>query len=423
MTKVLQAVRGMNDILPDVIGYWHLLEATLIQIANAYGYQEIRVPIVEQTELFARAVGEVTDIVEKEMYTFLDRDKASLTLRPEWTAGCIRAGIEHGLFYNQVQRLWYLGPVFRHERPQRGRYRQFYQFGVEAIGIPGAAIDAELILLNARIWKALGLSSYVTLQLNSLGSVASRKRYRETLIEYFSRYRADLDADSQRRLYTNPLRILDTKNPAMQEIIQTAPALLDYLDEISRTQFELLQDLLTQAAIPFVLNPRLVRGLDYYTDTVFEWVTTELGAQGTVSAGGRYDGLIEQLGGNPTPAIGFSMGCERVIELLRQSMLHKNLNNHPDLFFIVSEDAHKEAILIAEKIHDAFPTVKLLLNLTGGSFKSQFKRADKSGAKIAIILAENELKTGTVTMKFLREERDQQSVSKDDLLNVLPHSL
>lgn len=420
MTTYVQAIKGMNDILPEEINYWHFVENKLRELSDLYGYLEIRTPILEKTDLFQRSIGHVTDIVSKEMYTFEDRDGTSVTMRPEGTAGVIRAGIERGLFYNQTQRLWYLGPIFRHERPQRGRYRQFYQFGLEAIGFPTPEIEVEQILFLVRLWKILGITHKVELQLNSLGTIECRAHYREVLIEYFTKHAQKLDEDSQTRLHKNPMRILDSKNPAMQEIIASAPLILDYLNDASKQHFKRLQELLIAANIDFNLNPRLVRGLDYYSHTVFEWVTTALGAQGTVAAGGRYDMLIEQLGGQASTAFGFALGIERIIELMREFSTNLINPNDPDVYFVlVGTIAQQRGLILAETIRDQLPNIKLVTNTQGGSFKNQFKRADKSGAKIALILGEDEVNTGNITIKYLREDRPQQTISQTQLINFL----
>jgi histidyl-tRNA synthetase len=416
----INAIRGMNDILPQETVYWQKVENILRNVLQSYGYHEIRFPILEKTELFKRSIGDATDIVEKEMYTFLDRNNESLTLRPEGTASCVRAGNEHGLLYHQIQRLWSIGPYFRYERPQKGRYRQFHQCDVEVFGLEGPDIDAEIILLTAKILEKLGLQSSVALQLNSLGSPAARQSYREKLIAYFSLHKEQLDEDSQRRLTTNPLRILDSKNPAMQHLIENAPSLLDHLDEESQQHFLTLQDYLTSAGISFTVNPRLVRGLDYYTKTVFEWVTTELGAQGTVCAGGRYDGLVEQLGGKPTPAIGFALGMERTILLVQQLQSSLQSDLDPHIYFISDGNAaFKSAINIADFLRDQLPGLRLVMHCGGGAFKNQFKKADKSGAQIALIVGEQELQNDAITIKFLREQTDQVTVRKEGLLDFL----
>lgn len=413
----IQAVRGMNDILPIEISYWQFIEKTLQSVLASYGYYEIRLPIVEKTELFKRSIGEATDIVEKEMYTFLDRNEESLALRPEGTAGCVRAGIEQGLLYNQIQRLWYCGPYFRHERPQKGRYRQFYQCGVEIFGLAGPDIDAELILLSAKIFEKLRLSSVISLQINSLGSVEARKRYREELVNYLNQNKSLLDEDSQRRLTTNPLRILDSKNPAMQELIANAPKLVNHLDSESAEHFEKLQEYLTKAGLRFTVNPCLVRGLDYYTKTVFEWVTNELGAQGTVCAGGRYDGLVELLGGKATPALGFAMGLERTVLLLQQSQ--QNIPSPMiDVYFMTDSDTtFQKGLELADTLRDQ--GLSVLMHCGGGNFKNQFKKADKSGAKLALILGAQELEKQSVAIKYLREQKEQTLVNWDELIKHL----
>ncbi len=418
MSKTIQAIRGMNDILPDQTPYWRRLEDTVQGVLAAHGYQEIRLPLVEKTELFRRSIGEVTDIVEKEMYTFEDRNGDSLTLRPEGTAGCVRAGIENGLLYNQVQRLWYAGPMFRHERPQKGRYRQFYQIGVEAFGMSGPDIDAELLFMTARIWRQLGLQE-VRLQINSLGSAEARAVYRKTLVEYLAAHQERLDEDSRRRLYTNPLRILDSKNPDMQSLIAGAPRLMDYLDDESRVHFEELKALLDAASIPYEINPRLVRGLDYYCKTVFEWVTDQLGAQGTVCAGGRYDGLVEQLGGKPTPAAGFAMGLERLVTMMELSGIAPTDQKPHAYLVMVGQAAERRGMILAERLRNVCPGLRLLVNCGGGGFKSQLKRADKSGADVALILGEDEVNNSRIGVKSLRDERPQRTVSWNELLDTL----
>ena len=418
MSQQIQAVRGMKDILPQETPLWQRVEQTLRETFSAYGYSEIRLPLAEKTELFQRSIGEVTDIVEKEMYTFEDLNHERLSLRPEGTAGCVRAGIEHGLLHNQIQRLWYIGAMFRHERPQKGRYRQFHQAGIEAFGMEGPDIDAELIAMTARIWKSLGLTS-LTLQINSLGALAARQVYRAHLVEYFSAHQDVLDEDSQRRLMTNPLRILDSKNPDMRELILAAPQLLDHLDAESLAHFERLKTLLDGIGVKYLVNPRLVRGLDYYSKTVFEWVTDQLGAQGTVCAGGRYDGLVEQLGGKATPAIGFAMGLERLLSLLgTQAGVLSSPAPHAYLL-VAGEAAGLAGNKLAESLRDALPGLRLVMNCGGGGFKAQFKRADKSGARIALLLGDEELAKNVVGVKFLREERAQHEVSMDTLAALL----
>lgn len=418
MSKKIQAIRGMNDCLPDVSYIWQFVEAKFRSVLNSYGYNEIRMPIVEMTDLFCRSIGEVTDIVEKEMYTFPDRNGDSLALRPEGTAGCVRACIEHGLLHNQQQRLWYAGQMFRHERPQKGRYRQFNQIGVEAFGIDGPDIDAEVILLSARFWKEIGITD-LELQINSLGTNEARAEYREVLVEYFSANQDQLDEDSCRRLETNPLRILDTKNQDMKQLIENAPVLTDYLDEESRVHFEGLLKILDENGISYRLNPRLVRGLDYYNRTVFEWVTTKLGAQGTVCAGGRYDGLVEQIGGKPTSAVGFALGVERIIAMLEELNIQVPCNT-PDVYIVAAgEKAQPHAIYLSEQIRDTVAGIKLITNAGGGSFKSQFKKANKCGAKFAIIIGDDELEKGIYGVKPLLDNSEQVECSFDQLVTKL----
>jgi histidyl-tRNA synthetase len=417
----IQAIRGMHDLLPEQSPVWQYLESCLTDVLASYGYREIRFPMLESTELFKRAIGEVTDIVEKEMYTFADRNGDSLTLRPEGTASCVRACEEHGLLYNQAQRLWYTGPMFRHERPQKGRLRQFYQIGVEAFGMEGPDIDAEVIMMTARFWRQLGLQDAVTLELNSLGSNEARAKYKEALVAYLSKYRAGLDEDSQRRLQANPLRILDSKNETTQQLLQQAPSLPDYFDEASAQHFAQLQSLLAAAGVSFKLNPRLVRGLDYYNRTVFEWTTTHLGAQGTVCAGGRYDGLVEQLGGRPTPAIGFAAGLERLVLLMETlGVVPEEIFRQLDVYLMAIGDAAQQyAMQIAEQLRDELPGLCIQLHCGGGSIKSQMKKADKSGAQFALILGDEELQRGVITIKKLREESFQQAVD----IQALPEFL
>ncbi|PRD35764.1 UNVERIFIED_CONTAM: hisS [Trichonephila clavipes] len=403
----INAIRGMNDILPDATPRWQQIEDILRRLMQRYGYSEIRLPVVEPTPLFKRAIGEVTDIVEKEMYTFEDRSGESLTLRPEGTAGCVRAALEHGLTHNQSPKLWYTGPMFRYERPQKGRYRQFHQFGVETFGQAGPDMDAELILLTARLWRELGLSDAVTLEINSLGEPEARAVYRKALVQYLEQHRTQLDDDSQRRLTSNPLRVLDSKDPGTRQILVGAPKLTDYLDEDSVRHFEALRAQLDACGIAYVVNPNLVRGLDYYNKTVFEWVTTALGAQGTVCAGGRYDGLVAQLGGQATPAVGFAIGLERLV-LLLEALRPGTPEADADVFVMApGEGGGIAAISLAEQLRDALPALRIVYNCGGGSFKSQFRKADKSGARLALILGEEEVANGTVGIKWLRETRDQ----------------
>jgi len=419
MTRTtLQAVRGMHDILPEQCRYFAHLEEVTREVLTGYGYEEIRLPLVESTELFKRTIGEVTDIVEKEMYTFEDRNGDSLSLRPEGTAGCVRAAIENGLLHNQTQRLWYAGPMFRHERPQKGRYRQFHQFGVETFGMAGPDIDAELILLSRRLWQRLGIEG-VRLEINSLGSPAARADYRRRLVEYLSDHQANLDEDSRRRLHGNPLRILDSKNQAMQDIILGAPRLLDALDAESQSHFEQLRLLLDAAGVAYHINARLVRGLDYYTKTVFEWTTDRLGAQGTVCAGGRYDGLVEQLGGRSTAAAGFAMGVERLVSLLEEGAAPPPFVA-PDFYLaVVGEEAERHGVVWAEAFRGACPALRLLVNCGGGGFKAQLKRADKSGAAFALVLGEDEVRAGRVGVKPLRQDSPQREWEWSALLEAL----
>ena len=420
MAKI-QAIRGMNDILPDQTPVWQYVESTVRQVLGQYGYQEIRMPVVEHTELFKRSIGEVTDIVEKEMYTFDDRNGDSLTLRPEGTAGCVRAAEEHGLLFNQTRRLWYTGPMFRHERPQKGRYRQFHQIGVECFGMAGPDIDAELLVLTARLWKAFGLTEHARLEINSIGTSESRKVYREALVRYLEQYKDQLDDDSKRRLGTNPLRILDSKDPATREILNGAPLLDDYLDVESRAHFEQLKSLLDAAGVSYTVNPALVRGLDYYGKTVFEWITDSLGAQGTICAGGRYDGLVQQLGGKPTDAVGFAMGLERLILLLETlDLVPEQVNNNADVYVTaMGEQAVAPAMAVAESLRNELPGVVVVSHCGGGSFKSQMKKADRSNARYAVILGENEIASGTVALKPLRNDDPQQEVNQSELASVL----
>lgn len=410
----------MNDLLPSDSTRWQYIERVVGEVVAGYGYSEIRFPIPEHTELFRRSIGEVTDIVEKEMYTFDDRNGESLTLRPEGTASCVRACLQNGLLDNQqVQRLWYAGPMFRYERPQKGRLRQFHQIGVESFGVASPDADAELILMTARLWRRLGISDSVSLHLNSIGSIASRQRYRQALVEFLSQHVSQLDDDSQRRLQSNPLRILDSKSPETQAVLESAPELMDYLDDESRQHFQRLQQLLAAAGIEFTLNQRLVRGLDYYSKTVFEWVTDKLGAQGTVCAGGRYDGLVEQLGGKPTPAVGFAMGVERLHLLLEAlGAFPEALTGAPHVYFVVAgEQAEITATAFAEQIRDRLPGLRLQLHCGGGSFKSQFKKADKSGAGIALVMGDNEAIEGRVTIKSLRDhDAEQRTLALQDAL-------
>jgi histidyl-tRNA synthetase len=418
MAQKIQAVRGMNDVLPAESYQWQYLESVLRTLLAEYGYQHIRTPMLEQTPLFVRSIGEVTDIVEKEMYTFVDSlNGESLTLRPEGTAGTLRAVVEHNLLYNATQRLWYSGPMFRHERPQKGRYRQFHQTGVEALGFDGPDIDAEILMMTADLWKRLGIAECVELQINSLGNKDERAAHRVALIAYLEQYADLLDEDGKRRLYTNPLRVLDTKNPALQDICNGAPQLTDYLGDESRAHYEGWKAMISAVGLHFVENPRLVRGLDYYNLSVFEWVTTELGAQGTICAGGRYDGLIEQLGGKAAPGIGFGMGMERVLLLLQE----KNLIPQPagvDVYLVQQgEGAPGYALQVAQGLRAA--GLSVLQHCGSGSFKSQMKKADGAGAEFAVIVGENEISTGTVIVKPLRSGAEQCTVARDAVADAI----
>ncbi|MCS6181035.1 histidine--tRNA ligase [Shewanella baltica] len=416
MAKQIQAIRGMNDILPTQSPLWQKVEAVLRSSVSAYGYSEIRTPIVENTDLFKRSIGEVTDIVEKEMYTFADNNGDSLTLRPEGTASTVRAGNENGLLYNQEQRLWYMGPMFRHERPQKGRYRQFNQFGVEVYGIGTADIDAEVLMLSARLWEKLGISDHVSLELNTLGDPAERAVYRDALIAFLEQHKDALDEDSKRRMYSNPLRVLDSKDQNVQAILAGAPELMDFLGEESKTHFSQLRELLDAVGIKYTINPRLVRGLDYYNRTVFEWVTSSLGSQGTVLAGGRYDGLVAQLGGKDTPAVGFAMGLERIVLLLETLELNKDIPSEVDVYVTAMGDSCLvEAIKIAQELRSALPNLKVMSHCGGGNVKKQMKRADKSGASVALLIGEDEIAEGMVTVKHLRNDIEQQRVARSAL--------
>jgi histidyl-tRNA synthetase len=414
MTEILQAVRGMNDVLPDETAAWQALERVAREIFAQYGYREIRLPLLERTELFKRSIGEFTDIVEKEMYTFTDRGGESLTLRPEATAGIVRASICNGLLHNQRQKVWCMGPMFRYERPQKGRYRQFHQLDVEALGFPGPDVDAELILMTARLWRRLGLRG-LRLHLNSLGTPESRAVYRGKLVDYFQSHAALLDADSQRRLGGNPLRILDSKNPDMAAVIAAAPSITENLDPESAAHFATLCGHLTSAGIDFVVNPRLVRGLDYYSRTVFEWVTTDLGAQDAVCSGGRYDGLVAQLGGEPTPAIGWALGQERIVELMRLQKLVPEAGQADVYVVLAGAAAEALGLELAETVRDAAPALRVETNCGGGSFKSQLKRADRSGARYAVIVGDAEVARRVVALKALRGEAGQREVTFEEL--------
>ena len=424
MAKEIQAIRGMSDILPQQIGLWQKLEQVVRELCASYGYSEIRTPIVESTDLFKRSIGEVTDIVEKEMYTFDDRNGDSLTLRPEGTASTVRAGNQHGLLYNQEQRLWYTGPMFRHERPQKGRYRQFHQFGVEVYGIASADADAEILLMSARLWKKLGLTKQVRLELNTLGDASERLSYRDALVTFLEQHKEKLDNDSLRRLTSNPLRILDSKNSQVQSLLKEAPILSQYLGEESKEHFAKVCAILDTAGIDYDVNPRLVRGLDYYNQTVFEWVTDALGAQGTVLAGGRYNGLVEQLGGKSTPAVGFAAGLERLVLLLESTTFSASCDASVDLYMVaMGESALHASIILSEELREQFPQLKIMMHCGGGNMKKQMKRADKSHAKFALILGDDELENQTVVMKPLREQLPQEVVERDKLIEFLQKNL
>lgn len=413
----IQSIRGMNDLLPEQSCKWQAVEAIVSDVLSQYGFREMRFPVLEKTELFKRTIGEVTDIVEKEMYTFEDRNGLSLSMRPEGTAGCVRACIQNSLL-DRPQRLWYTGPMFRYEKPQKGRLRQFHQFGVEVFGLEGPDIDAEVIAMTARLWKELGVEDAVSLELNSLGTSESRKAHKAALVEYLTAHKDKLDEDSLRRLETNPLRILDSKNPDIQALVKDAPTLMDYMDEESAMHFNRLKQLLDELGIGYQVNTNLVRGLDYYSRTVFEWVTDRLGAQGTVCGGGRYDGLVEHLGGRVTPALGFGLGIERLVLLIEE--VNPDLLAIPpeaDVYILYDEVAASAALKLAEDVRTEFPHLAVQYHCGGGSFKSQFKKADKSGAEIALVMGGNELESGQVTIKYLRQEREQQTVSLQELFD------
>jgi len=410
----------MNDILPDQTALWQYIERKVEAVLEQYGYQEIRLPVLESTDLFKRSVGEVTDIVEKEMYTFDDRNGDSVTLRPEGTAGCVRAGEQHGLFYNQQQRLWYRGPMFRYERPQKGRYRQFHQMGVESFGMAGPDIDAELILLSQRLWLALGIAPWATLQLNTIGSSDSRKQFGEALLTYLNAHKSELDPDSQRRLENNPLRILDSKDANTQALLDNGPSLSDFIDDESKVHFEQLCKILDRAGVNYQVNTRLVRGLDYYGKTVFEWVTDKLGAQGTICAGGRYDGLVSHLGGKPTPAVGFAIGLERLVLLVEQLDLGAELKSDNDIYIMpLVPEAMVEASALGELLRSELVGLKVMNHCGGGSVKSQMKKADKSGARWALMIGEEELKQNQVVLKPLRSRAEQKTVAWDEVVTTL----
>ena len=416
MTKSIRSVRGMNDLLPGRLNLWYDLESAIRNVVEAYGYREIRTPLLEHTELFERSIGEQTDIVEKEMYTFRDNNGDSLTLRPEATAACVRAGIEHGFLYNQTQRLWYLGPMFRHERPQKGRYRQFHQFGIEALGWRGPDIDAEILLVGTRLWRQLGLTG-LRLEINTLGSNEARSMFRESLQTYLSGRREEIDDDSRRRLQTNPLRILDSKDPDTQKVLEDGPDLSDYLGDDARANFDTLQNLLTANGVEYHVNTRLVRGLDYYTGPVFEWTTGSMGAQNAICAGGRYDELVSQLGGRGMPAAGFACGLERLVDLYENSGGSDNAEPHDVWICVLTEDAASQGFLLAEHLRDQH--LKVIVNCGGGGLRKQLKKADQSGARFAVVIGEDELRSQTLTLKSLRTDEVQIRLTKAELVEYL----
>jgi histidyl-tRNA synthetase len=418
MANTIQPVRGMNDILPDVAPYWQRVEDCARRLFSDYGYEQIRLPVLERTELFSRSIGEATDIVEKEMYTFEDRNGDQVTMRPEATAGVVRAGLSNGLLHNQQQKLWCSGPMFRHERPQKGRYRQFHQLSVEALGYSEPEIDAELVVISARLWAALGIDS-VTLELNSLGTAESRIGYKRALVEYFSRYEGDLDADSKRRLARNPLRILDSKDDTVKGLVAGAPMLVDYLDAESREHFEQVKQFLGDVGIAFVLNPRLVRGLDYYSRTVFEWVTDKLGAQSAICSGGRYDGLVAELGGRDTPAVGWALGLERVVELMRADGADFGVPAPHVCLVTMGEASRRKAFMLAETLRRGLPGLKLVVGHPAAGFKAQMRRADRSGARFALILGDEEVAAERVSLKDLRGDSGQRSLNEAELRETL----
>ena len=421
MKQSIQSIRGMNDLLPGSVEQWQRLESTVRHVTELYGYQEIRMPLLERTELFKRSIGDTTDIVEKEMYTFLDNNGESMTLRPEATASCVRAGIEHGLFFNTRIRLWYMGPMFRYERPQKGRYRQFHQFGIEAFGWPGPDIDIEIILVAKMLWEQLGISDSARLEINTLGTPESRLEYRKELVQYFETYKTSLDADSQRRLYTNPLRILDSKNPNMQELIGSAPVITNYLSSESRNHFDSLCNTLEALGINFAVNPRLVRGLDYYSGTVFEWLTDLLGAQNAICAGGRYDGLVEFLGGQAVYGAGFASGIERLVELLNLQPDNPPATSTEVYVAVVEPEAEHTAFKVSELLRNA--GIRATMNCGGGKLARQLKNSDQSNAEFAIIIGESEVASNTVTLKYLRTNKEQQTVNIDDLAQFVKQEL
>ena len=419
----IQAITGMKDLLPEETPLWEKVEGILRETVESYGYSEIRMPILEKTDLFVRSIGEVTDVVEKEMYSFEDVGGDKLSLRPEGTAGCVRACNEHGIIHNQERRLWYMGPMFRHEKPQKGRYREFHQFGIEVFGLTGPDIDAEILMLTNRIWQKFGISDHVKLELNSLGSAEERKQYRSRLVSFLEEHKDVLDEDSKRRMYTNPLRVLDSKNEAVQELLKDAPKLSDFFGEETKAHFSGLRQLLDEAGIRYEINDRLVRGLDYYNYTVFEWVTDLLGAQSTICGGGRYDGLVEQLGGQPSPAVGCAIGLERFM-LVAEAVGQQQSRGTVDVYFCsMGENARRRSFQIAEKLRTDIRGLRLMMNCGDGAFKKQFKKADKSGAKYALVLGDDELSKGIVAVKDLRNDGNQQEIALDDLAGFLKGAL
>ena len=419
----IQAITGMKDLLPEETPLWEKVEGILRETVESYGYSEIRMPILEKTDLFVRSIGEVTDVVEKEMYSFEDVGGDKLSLRPEGTAGCVRACNEHGIIHNQERRLWYMGPMFRHEKPQKGRYREFHQFGIEVFGLTGPDIDAEILMLTNRIWQKFGISDHVKLELNSLGSAEERKQYRSRLVSFLEEHKDVLDEDSKRRMYTNPLRVLDSKNEAVQELLKDAPKLSDFFGEETKAHFRGLRQLLDEAGIRYEINVRLVRGLDYYNYTVFEWVTDLLGAQSTICGGGRYDGLVEQLGGQPSPAVGCAIGLERFM-LVAEAVGQQQSRGPVDVYFCsMGENARRRSFQIAEKLRTDIRGLRLMMNCGDGAFKKQFKKADKSGAKYALVLGDDELSKGIVAVKDLRNDGNQQEIALDDLAGFLKGAL
>lgn len=423
--EIIKALTGMNDVLPGKSEIWRYLEDQVKAVLDGFGYQEIRMPIVEQTNLFKRSIGEVTDIVEKEMYTFNDRSERSLTLRPEGTASCVRACEEHQLIANNKrQRLWYMGPMFRYERPQKGRYRQFHQIGVETFGMASADIDAELIIMTHQLWQRLNIRDKVVLQLNTLGSSEARANFKAALVEYLSARKDQLDEDSQRRLESNPLRILDSKNADTQALLDGAPNFQEFIDDESAEHFAHLRALLDAVGVEYEINPRLVRGLDYYGKTVFEWVTAELGAQGTVCAGGRYDGLVEQMGGKPTPAVGFAMGIERLILMLEAlDVVPAYVLTHLDVYLVAETEAAVPAMALAAQLREQVAGLRLQMHMGGGKLKKQMKQANDSGARFALILGENEINNGEIVIKDLRDNTEQMTMSQADVSSWLAQQL